>query len=224
MATVFSDLNVMTACFDENRAGGIMVCGINWGGDPNGEPSHESASFFSDEAVNNYPYRNRLLKWFNLWGEPLETKRGKEGAFERSIVQTNWLSDQTPTMHGRSIVEACVAKKSDFLFHLQTLRPRIILFCGSTLSKALNDPRCKAGAEGSLGVSTSLCWLQKHHRDADGKVCKRFRVGIQRFGQCDVVGLPHPTGCHGLSDDYIKEFRPEISRILQTFRKSIPCR
>lgn len=223
MTNTFSGLNIATDCFDENRTGGIMICGINWGGDPNGEPLHEPASFFSDKSVNNYPYRNRLLDWFGLWGFPLETQRGKEGAFERSLVQTNWLPDQVKTMHGKSIFDACVTTTDNFFRHLQALRPRVILFCGNTLIRVLNDPRCRADAEARLGAPAELRWLQKDVV-VNGKKQKRFRVGIQRFAHCDVVGLPHPTGCAGLSNEYVKAFRAEISPVLQAFRSSLTDR
>lgn len=129
MATAFPALNnVATAKFAENYVEGIMVCGINWGGDPSGNMTPEEPSFFSDKDVNDYPYRNRLLRWFQLWGHSLETVRGRDGAFERSIIQTNWLSDQRRTMHGQDTYETCVSNRDNFFLHLRALRPRLVFF------------------------------------------------------------------------------------------------
>lgn len=219
MSHAFSNLNVPTAPYLENQAGGIMVCGINWGGEPSSVA--EEPSFFSDATVGDDRFRNRLLSWFELWGYPLATERGHEGAFERSIVRTNWLRDQQRSMRGKEIVAACIAGKDNFFRHLRALRPRVVFFCGSTLIHTLNDARCKNETIECLGrPKEDLRYIQKEVMH-NGKVLRRFRVGFQRFKCCDVIGLPHPTGSVGLSDRYIAEFADEISPILEKFKSVI---
>lgn len=213
-------LNIATALFAENQTGGLMVCGLNWGGDPLAAPDGEAPSFFSDEAVNNFPYRNRLARWFDLWGFTLEKNRGREGAFERSIVQTNWLPDQQRTMHGQNVRALCVSNSENFFTHLRELQPRVILFCGNVLIDILNQAPCRDQAEACLGSADRLQWCQKDVV-ANGKRLKKFRVGFQHFARCEVIGLPHPTGSVGLSDTYVEAFRDEISPILHTFRSGL---
>ena len=219
MTTTISTLNLATAIFDENKNGGIMICGINWGGDPSDKPNPEKPSFFSDATVNNYPYRNRLLRWFQLWGQPLQTARGEDGPFERSIVQTNWLPDQERTMHGQDIFRKCIEQKDNFFAHVRALRPRVILFCGSTLIRVLNDPSCIEDATACLGSPDKMKLLTKNVLE-NGKTLKRFRIGLQRFEHCNVVAVPHPTGSKGLSDSYIAAFRSEVWSVFEDVRRA----
>jgi hypothetical protein len=65
---------VITKNYSENLVGGIMVCGINFGYSKEDERLEsvevkreaEPLSFFSDTAVNDTRFRNRLLTWLSL--------------------------------------------------------------------------------------------------------------------------------------------------------------
>lgn len=43
-------------------------------------------------------------------------------------------------------------------------------------------------------------------------------MGFQGFENCKAVCFPHPSGSHGLSDDYIKLFSTEVGKLLQEFK------
>ena len=212
------NLNVVTKLFDENEKAGLMICGINWGGSPDSASDNETASFFSDVSCNKYPYRNKLLKWFELLGHPLETKKETVGRFERSIIQTNWLSSQSPNMHGQSLHSECVSDWDNFEFHIKELQPRLVLFLSVALLDILNSPQCLKNARQLLGTETRMQIMKKDVLNA-GAVLKRFRIGIQKFGSTQIIALPHPTGSIGLSDEYIRAFAEDISPLLQSYKK-----
>ena len=101
-------LPVHTLIGHENREGGLLLCGLNHGYSKEDERqdaagidrSDPNKSFFSDGKVNDYPFRNRIVSWFSLWGYELARSKEKAGDFERSIVQTNWLQTCSNNMHG----------------------------------------------------------------------------------------------------------------------------
>lgn len=210
-------INTATACFAENRKAGIMICGINWGGSPEEESTEEKESFFSDSSVNSYPYRNRLLVWFELFGHPLSTKPENAGVFEKSIIQTNWLNNQSPNMNGKSLYTECVNQWANFEYHLSTLEPKIIVFLSVSLLDTLNSQACIKNATKTLGEACKPDYFQKDIYHGEKKL-KRFRVGIQKFSKTTIIALPHPTGSRGLSNDYISAFKPEINPIFEAFK------
>ena len=211
-------LDLATALFPENRVDGLMICGIKWGGEPYRPQEPQLPSFFSDALVNSYRFRNRLLRWFELWGHPLVTERGHEGPFERSISHMNWLPDQARSVRGRDIWTECVAHRQRFLRYAATLKPKAILFCGLTLLRALNTPECLRGAEELFGRFSDPRFLRKDVGES-GRLLKRFTFGFQVFERCQVLGVPHPTGSIGLSDAYVAAFRSEIEPILCGLRQ-----
>lgn len=210
-------MDLATAIFPENQRGGFLICGINWGGSPSKEDQAEIPSFFSDSNINNYPFRNRIRRWFELWGHPLETCRGREGAFERSIAHMNWLSDQSRSMRKRDAKNECVVQRDRFFSYAEELNPRVIMFCGITLLDALNDISCIQEAEKLFGQSTRPRYMKKEVSN-HGQKLRKFRVGFQTFERSEIIALPHPTGSIGLSDDYVEAYRSEIEPILNTYR------
>lgn len=217
------ELNTTTASFTENREGGLMICGINWGGSEDETPNDgdnlkkERKSFFSDADVNNWPYRNRLLRWFELFGHPLRTTEDLSNQFERSIIQTNWLSSQSKNMAGKSIRAECISEWDNFAWHVQTIKPKIIVFLSVSLLDTLNSSACVENAKLILGDSEKAIYYKKTVPD-NGKALKRFRVGVQNFKRTTIIALPHPTGSKGLSHKYIQAFKPEIYPILQKYK------
>ena len=99
---------VLTRDFPENQKHGLMICGINFGYseedqtcDKKGSSQQiEEKSYFSDIAVNQSQFRNRILRAFSLWGVPFETDADKVSAFERAIFQTNWLTNGLMHING----------------------------------------------------------------------------------------------------------------------------
>jgi hypothetical protein len=48
----------------------------------------------------------------------------------------------------------------------------------------------------------------------NGKPRRRLRFGFQQYEKLTVVVLPHATGAHGVADDYIAAFKPEMSEVI----------
>ena len=136
-----TELPVHTLIFDENKDGGLLLCGLNHGYSKEDERldtsgvdrSDSHKSFFSDSEVNDYPFRNRIVSWFSLWGYELARVKEKAGSLERSILQTNWLQTCSNNMDGVNIEEACIDDSESFLHTCATLKPGIILFFGQKL-------------------------------------------------------------------------------------------
>ena len=84
-----------------NDKEGIMLCGYEWGFSKEDQEKFENGeleesvdiqelntSFSNKINVFNksYPYDERIVKWFKLWGHPLKRNNG---TFEKCIIQTN---------------------------------------------------------------------------------------------------------------------------------------
>jgi hypothetical protein len=128
-------LNLDTRLYEDGSSGGLMICGYNSAGPvdtavPTG-PVH-GESFFSDDRLVGVGggYRRKIVRWFELLGHPLAGAESRAGPFERSIVQTNWLTDQSPNLNGRSIVPELVRARANFEFHVEQLKPRLVFFMG----------------------------------------------------------------------------------------------
>lgn len=200
-----------------------MLCGINWGGDPTKPELHEAQSFFSDSSVNDYPYRNRLVRWFEIFGHPLIRKYGDEEHFERSIVQTNWLQGRAHDMRGVDLTTLCARSAGSFIHHVDVLKPKLIVLVGIALFSALNSPTVLAAIENLLGPSSAPRTLQKTVIVSDRKM-KSFRLGLRNFASASVVALPHPTGSKGLADAYIAAFKDEIGPVISKYRLELESR
>ncbi|MDR1849918.1 MAG: hypothetical protein LBQ75_07750 [Zoogloeaceae bacterium] len=209
-----------------------MICGINGGKSKKdeeraasgGQAEERYSSFFSDQgrspkAANNYRFRNRLLTWFiHCWGIKLETRRGHDGAFERSFFQTNWLDTQSHDAKGISH-EVLVDGADGFLKLLEQREPSVIMFFGSGLIEALNDPRIRDRVINILGKwsgKTDGCTVDRCIVDKFGRKTQiKFEMKTQKFGETYIIGLPHPQRW-GLSDEYVEKLRPpDLETILK---------
>lgn len=214
-------LNLATALYPENASGGLAICGMNWGGDP--DPDFQwtcdvvGDSFFSDQRSNDYPYQRRLLRWFERFGHPLATTEQGAGAFERSIIQTNWIPNQAPNMDGTDLHGECVRNLSNFEFHMERFRPKLLLLTSVALLDVLNSSSC-IGAARRLFGSESRADVLTRSIEVGGKRHKRFRVGVQRFERVQIIALPHPSGSRGLGDEYIAAFADVIGPILARYK------
>lgn len=214
-------LNLATKLFPESRQGGLMICGINWGGAPDEgyvwSRDVTGDSFFSDARFNDFPYRNRLLKWFELFGHSLATSEDKAGEFEKSIVQTNWLRSQSPNMRDKDLNAECVSEWGNFEFHIARLQPKLLMFMGVQLLDILNSPACAGPAERLLGPGGAPKWEIRDVR-AGSSALRALRVGFQKRERAQIVAFPHPTGTVGLSDDYIAAFFDVVSPLISQFK------
>lgn len=89
-----TELSVHTLISHENSSGALLLCGLNHGYSKEDERkdiagidrSNPKKSFFSDETVHDYPFINRIVSWFSLWGYELAKTNNRAGIFEKSIV------------------------------------------------------------------------------------------------------------------------------------------
>lgn len=214
---------VVTRDFPENILNGIMVCGINFGYSKDderselvsGENKSEAPSFFSDAAVNDTRFRNRLLFWLKNWGIDLAICAGEDGPLERSFFQTNWLNSQTRSVTSDTAITCnlLVQEADGFLSLLSERRPKTIILVGAKLIEALNDMRLRERVEAILGARSGNAEI--HRASLPNVPTKQFKVLTQSFGNVRVVCLPHPQS-RGLRDDYMASFKPIILRSLES--------
>ena len=221
------NLNLGNTIFEGfNDKEGIMLCGYEWGFSKKDRERFKKAELqefgdiqelntsFSNKInvfLESFPYDERIIKWFGLWGHPLERDNGP---FEKCIIQTNWCDTQNQNMHNVNRHKKLLKCKDNFLLHARKLMPRIIIFFGSDMIKVLNNSEVKNEFEEISGKENSkLKILQKELGNR-----RRFKVGFQSFENCEIISLPHPSGSHGVSDDYIALFKKEIGPILEKYK------
>lgn len=219
------ELSVHTLIGHENSEGGLLLCGLNHGYSKEDERqdaagidrSDSSKSFFSDGEVNNYPFRNRIVSWFSLWGFDLAGRSEIAGAFERSLIQTNWLQSCSNNMDGINTQQACIEDNESFILTCETLKPEIIFFFGRELYFAFSSPALREKVEPIFGARLGETgWLQKDVY-FNGKPRRRLRFGFQQYEKLTVVVLPHATGAQGVASDYIEAFKPEMAGVIKAW-------
>jgi hypothetical protein len=212
-----------TALYKENRYDGLMICGVNSAGEVDDSlPTRDviGESFFSDDGGHGRcdgpgrGYRPRIVRWFELFGHPLATQA--PGAFERSILQTNWRYDQSPTAKGRDTPAALAEHWENFAHHVEVLQPKLIMFMGVRLLEALNSSTCLPRARQLLGerVSDGSPW--EHRTLRNGKVGPAS-AGFQQWERLSIVALPHPSR-RIWSDEYIASFKDRISPMIAAYK------
>lgn len=220
-----AELPVHTLIGRENREGCLLLCGLNHGYSKEDERqdvagidrSDPRKSFFSDGEVNDYPFRNRIVSWFSLWGFELARRSETAGTFERSMVQTNWLQTCSNNMNGINTQQACIEDNEPFIQTCETLKPELIFFFGRELFWAFASPALSEKVEPIFGVRIGETrWLQK---DVffNGKPRRRLRFGFQQYEKLTVVVLPHATGAQGVASDYIEAFKPEMTEVIKAW-------
>ena len=225
---IMSDLNLSNSIFQGyNDKHGLMICGYEWGWSkadeaayvageyklPENKIDHTFAnkSLYFGEQAKKWRYDNTIKIWFEMWGHPLdENELG--GAFEKSLVQTNWAATQGNKIDNpNKFLQP--EHVDNFLYHIEKLRPKLILFMGSNLTNYLNRANVLPRFEQLVGKQTQP--LRVVQKDFSGT---RFKIRFQSFENCEVVCLPHPSASRGLSYDYIALFEPEMNRILSDFK------
>lgn len=213
------NLNIAHSEFAEQQ-GGLMICGYEWGGDGASEAGKsinkaEICTFANKEArygpeALGWPYDNRIKKWFAMWGRSLNHEI--PGAFEKSIIQTNWCDTQNPRMNGDYTALWKPNQIANFLNHVAHFSPSLILFMGSKLIEALQSPSTLEQFEVILGRCTKR--YKSEQKDFEGT---RFKIGFQTFERCEVVCFPHPSASRGLSDSYINLYSDEMRELLSSY-------
>lgn len=209
-----------------------MLCGYEWGyskrdqkADQESPRSQEQQGqgdidcIFSNKAraygeiAKGWVYDNRIIKWFDLFGHKLN-QEGLGGDFEKCILQTNWCDTEGNKIEGNYWVKLLETSQVDnFISHIEQFQPKLIFFFGSQIIKILQNNKVLPRFMKTAGVITEpLKFIQKPFNG------RKFSIGFQGFENCKIVGLPHPSGTHGLSDDYIKLFALEIGKLLREFK------
>lgn len=211
---------IITKDYPENEQGGVMICGINFGYSDEDRkrelagvcPEVEPLSFFSDNAVNNTRFRNRILTWLSSWDIRLATSSGKEGALERSFFQTNWLNTQTNSITSDiSITTTLLVREADGVLNLiNDRKPKTIILVGARLIEALNDISLRERVESIIGIRSENALV--HRANSSTVSSKQFKLLTQSFGSTQVIGLPH-VQTRGLTDDYMASFKPIIQSL-----------
>ncbi len=192
--TDFWKKRIVTTKYYET-VGGIMLCGINWGGGGGAATEiglTERRSFFSDVTTKNanYPFQSKIREWFKIWGYPLAND--EPGPLERSISQTNWIAEASRHADGfytQANLVQCA--EEEFLPVLEAVSPRLLIFLGvQHLPGAFAHPRLREREQDLLGPLKSECESHWHDRVGGGR---RFRATTMAFEHCFVLGLPHPT-------------------------------
>ena len=196
------------------------MCGLNPGHsaederrDQAGEDRSEPyKSFFSDENINKYGIRNNMVKWFELWGYKLESSPTTAGAFERSIIQTNWLQHESNNMHGQNVRKACIDNADSFIETCSELKPKLIFFFSKDILHAFASNDLSSRIESIFGKRQNDPYFKKNNVIHDGKKLRKFKFGFQSYEKLEVVSMPHPSGTprYGLHDRYVESFKPEM--------------
>jgi|SRR5665213_1099820 len=142
-------------------------------------------------------YRTRNIEWLKILGYDIKTDEPTE--IEDRIQSTNWLlsenrSDSNPQ-------EALVESTEKFLKALYFFKPKVIMLMGKRLSVVLDDLRVQVQFENKFGkLKGKSQWTRFQPRGR-----RAFNFSYREFERCKVLGLPHPTGSHGLSDQHLAE-------------------
>ena len=145
-------LNVETRKYEENSQGGLMICGMNWGGEQSLDPKCPSnakkpPTFFSD-TTNAYEYKDKIVDWFGYFGHPLKRVKEEARRFEKSILQTNWLTHQSKDTTKIKYPVDYVAGWENFERRLIALNPKLIIFLSVSLLDVFNSyPRAPRGTK-----------------------------------------------------------------------------
>ena len=225
------DFNIGNSIFPGfNDNDGILLCGYEWGSSKADQEEYKAGlavesncdaiCTFSNKSPRHgekafkWRYDNQIIKWFGLWGHPLN-RCGEGDDFDKTILQTNWCDTE-----GNKITGDCYSKLmqpdqiDNFIKHVQRFRPKVIFFFGSVLIKALQDNRVKNKFSDIMGKTThELRCLQNVNFQG-----RRFVISFQSFENCEVICLPHPSSSRALRDAYIELFSDEISKILSSYK------
>ena len=207
-----------------NDKNGLMICGYEWGEesqskgqeviiDMTKECTFSNKSLrYGDVAKTWIKYDKRIRTWFSMWGHPLN-EEGLGDAFDKMIVQTNWAVESKKS---RSAIPFYKQDENvdNFIAHIEELRPKVILFMGSELlTKVLKFYKVRDKFTPIMGNEIEK--LQTFRMpDYHGSLAY-----INKFENCTVVGLPHPSSGRGITNEYIEFCGSELNPIISQFKK-----
>jgi hypothetical protein len=222
----WNELNVTTGRFEGfNDKDGIAIIGYEFGYSKKDEKNdkagnlparvkNENTAIFSNKSeyygdgAKKERFAQSVIKYFSLWEHPLSEKKN---AFEKTIVQTNWLDSQNRRLSGNIESKLLSPEAIDnFLRHVKILQPRLILFFGLKMFDCLQDDRVLNRFKDIMGEIEPIDGKPYNNLE---KIPGEGRVVFQNFEKCKVVVLPHPSS--GLRDDYIARYKEEIGERIQ---------
>ena len=222
-----TDLNLANALFDGfNDKNGLMICGYEWGEEANKDENYtDSPDMSQDCTFSNkslrygevaktwIKYDKKIRTWFSTWGHPLN-ENGLGDDFDKCIIQTNWaLGSNSKSQDISYYLED--ENLENFIIHINELKPKVIFFMGNQLLTKLLRSQ-KAWDKFTPIMGDEIEPLRAIRMIGyEGKPL----AYINKFEQCTVVGLPHPSGSHGLTNEYIEFCKTELEPILTQFKK-----
>lgn len=227
-----NEFNIGNSIFTgHNDIEGIFLCGYEWGygktdqaEDETGlsiEPNFDAKYTFSNkspcygEKAFKWRYDNRIIKWFELWGHPLN-REGLGSDFDKSFIQTNWCSTQDNKIDGNCYEKLMQTEQiNNFINHISGFKPKITFFFGSRLINALQDNRVTKQFTDIMGKAKSN--PDRKIKDFDGR---KFFISFQDFEKCQVICFPHPSSTRALSDKYIELFSDEVSQTITNYKQN----
>jgi len=195
--------------YPENSSGGIMLCGINHGGDSkkdrNPQTIREKKTFISNPETKQYDYKTALLNWFSIWGHPLEPDPHKAGSYEKSFFLTNWLPDSSIKVP-KNYVTLCRDEHKQFCDTIRKYSPSIILITSVPLYDLLFNRKLRKEVEELLGNIEDGKSSYKYPPSGAQTGAQKFRAKLGRFSKgITIIGMPHPAARPHPNDDYIRE-------------------
>lgn len=222
-----NELNLGNSLFKGfNDKEGIMICGYEWGEEANKddtyihEPDMSKDCTFSNKSLRYgevaktwVKYDKKIRTWFSIWGHPLN-EDGLGNDFDKCIIQTNWALGSSG--ESRAVPHYLKDENLDnFINHLDKLRPKVILFMGNQLlTKILRSQKAWDRFTPIMGEEIEGI-RELRMKGYEGKPL----AYINSFEKCIVVGLPHPSGSHGLTNEYIEFCKTELDPIITKFKK-----
>ncbi len=195
--------NMRNKIFKES-AGGILICGINWGGDPNGKDDGYSGKYaFTDKEHNSFRYSETLIKWFEAWGIKLD-RSSSPGPLERSFIQTNWCDSQSKDAKGLTDYS-----RTGLFELIKKYQPRAIVLTTVSLFPRFQARAAEAGIK---PVKVHEPYLLK---TATGK---QFRAWLAEYDKANVLAVPHPSRFASIIGKSIKDWgkpaRTALSKVI----------
>ena len=205
------ELNLDTKIFEGlNSKEGIMLCGYEWGGSGSEDLFKRNQGPFTK---NNYKYANRIKTWFELWGHKID----KGGAFDKTLLQTNWCNTRSREIEGNYLDKLLADEQvENFIYHIYSFKPRLLIFFGSVMIKILQNKKVLPRFMEIMGRKETEPLEVKRNSSFHGK---KFKVSFQSFEKCNVISLPHPSGSRGLKDEYIELFAECIGPKIQEVKR-----
>lgn len=197
----------------ETAKGGLIVCGMNWGGKTNtvncGIETENSpwAPYFSHPENYSRGFQAPLVRWFSLWGYSLSYKTPTH--LDRAIAQTNVFFDQSPRFLDRPEKEKWIHGITRLAEVVEQMDFSGILLVSTKVVDRLIWLSNRNEVPTWNRVVGRLQWdIPKYHR---------LKLRFGRNGVRHVAGLSHPS--YGIDQRDVQksaeEMRPWIDAVLK---------